>query len=309
MYMVTIPPFWHFCLPLLKSISDGQEHKTASKIGAVSDELGLSDKQRNEIMPSKRKSPITYVYHRLGWAKTHLQYAGLVERPHWGFIRITQRGLDVLKDPPTLIDMKYLQQFESWEEWYRKLRSRDGGTDDGDELDVDGGEDPEETMRRGVKGMRKVLHLELQEEISKISSTGFESLVLDLLNRMKYGDTERTGRSGDGGIDGVIYEDELGLGRIYMQCKQYKNPVQPKDVRDFIGALQTTSAKKGIFITTSTFTSGAEEYVKTLKADTLVVLINGKRLVELMEKNGVGVYKEEDVPINKIDRGYFEDFD
>ena len=301
------PPFNRFMLPLLRAISDGKEHGMPSIIRAVSDELSLSEEQRNEIMPSKRKRRTTYVSHRLGWAKTNLQRAGLLEMPNRGYAKITQKGLDVLKDPPDEISRKYLQRFESYREWKSTFKRRGDNTEEEDEPDVDI-ETPNETIRRGFDDYRQNLHSELLEEISKIPPRGFEALVLDLLRQMRYGEiVKRTKRSWDDGIDGIVYEDELGLGKIYIQCKRYKNPVQVNEVKEFMGTLHTTNTKKGIFITTSRFTPNARSCVDDLKTDTTVVLMDGSQLVDLMEKNGVGVSKVEDMTINEIDQSYFED--
>ena len=301
-----VPPFNKFVLPLLRAISDGKEHTMASIISAVSDDLGLSEKQRNEKMPSKRKRRITYVYHRLGWAKTSLQRAGLLEMPNRGYAKITQQGLDVLKDPPDEISRKYLQRFESYREWKDTFKRRGDNTEEEDELDVDISETPNETIQRGFDNYRQDLHSRLLEEVLKIPPHSFEELALDLLERMYGGKAELTQRSRDGGFDGIVYEDELGLSKIYIQCKQYSsNSVPAKDIDAFIGVL--ASSKKGIFITTSEFTQDAKERIRN-RNDVSVVLINGLRLAELMEKHGVGVSEEDSIAINKIDQDYFEQY-
>lgn len=295
-----MPPFNKFMLPLLRAISNGQEHETASIIRAVSDEMGLSKKDQEEVYPN-RKIRKTYV--NVGWAKTNLKYAGLLEGTGGGRVKITQKGLSVLKENPDEINRKYLRRFPSYVEWKNKSRNKNA---DDNELDV-GTESPYETIERSVEALQEELYSELLCEITQISPSGFELLVLDLLKQMEYGDTEHVGRSGDGGIDGIITEDKLGLSKIYIQCKRYSNPVQPKDVREFIGALDTKSTKKGIFVTTSKFTQQAEDYVKEVKNDKVVILVDGERLVKLMEKHGVGVSRDH-ITVNKIDRGFFERF-
>ena len=302
------PPFNRFMLPLLRAISDGQEHTTPSIISAVSDDLGLSEEQRDEIMPSKRKARTTYVADRLSWAKTYLKRAGLLEMPNRGYAKITQKGLDVLKDPPDEISRKYLQRFESYREWKGTFKRRGDNTSEENEPDVDTGETPNDTMQRGFDEYRQDLHSELLEEVLKIPPHSFEKLALDLLERMYGGKAEQTQRSRDGGFDGIVYEDELGLSKIYTQCKRYDrgNLVRPKDIDAFIGVLDASS-KKGIFITTSEFTPDAKERLKN-RNDVSVVLINGLRLAELMEKHGVGVSEEYSIAINKIDQDYFEQY-
>ena len=299
------PPFNRFMLPLLRAISDGKEHTMASIISAVSDDLDLSEEQRNKRMPGKRKARTTYVYHRLGWAKTNLKRAGLLEMPNRGNTKITQKGLDVLKDPPDEISRKYLQQFESYREWKNTFKRRGGNTDEEDEADVDI-ETPNETIQRGFDDYRRDLHSKLLEEVLKIPPHSFEELALDLLERM-YGKAEQTQRSKDGGFDGIVYEDELGLSKIRIQCKRYdvNNAVRSKDIDAFIGILDAN--KKGVFITTSEFTADAKDRLKN-RNDVSVVLINGLRLAKLMEKYGVGVYEKDSITINEIDQDYFEQY-
>lgn len=286
-----VPPFNRFMLPVLKVIADGQEHKMAGIVSAVSNELGLTDEERDKPMPSKGKTRITYVYHRVSWAKTNLERAGLLKMPGWGRVKITQRGLDVLKDSPNEISRKDLRQFDSYREWEGTFKSRGNNSDE--EPDADSTETPNEIILRGVDQLRKDLHADLLDKIQKMHPRGFEELARQLLIQMKYGDTaEKTKRSRDGGIDGIVYEDELGLSKIYIQCKRYKDTVQVDEVRSFMGTLHTTNTKKGIFITTSGFTQSAEECVESLKTDAAVVLIDGPKLADLMEKNGVGVTEE-----------------
>ena len=256
-------------------------------------------------MPGKRKARTTYVYHRLGWAKTNLKRAGLLEMPNRGYVKITPKGLDVLKDPPDEISRKDLRQFDSYREWESTFKRRNDNTDEEDEADVD--ETPNETIERGFDNYRQDLHSKLLEEVLKIPPRSFEALALDLLERMYGGEAKGTQYSKDGGFDGIVYEDELGLSKIRIQCKRYdvNNAVRSKDIDAFIGILDAN--KKGVFITTSEFTQDAEDRLKN-RNDVSVVLINGLRLAELMEKYGVGVYEKDSKTINEIDQDYFEQY-
>jgi len=160
----------------------------------------------------------------------------------------------------------------------------------------------------GYTIIQENLYNDLLEKIKSVSDNGFERLVLDLCKKMNYGDiVQHTGKSGDQGIDGIIKEDRLGLGEIYIQAKRWENAVQSKEIRNFAGSLQATKTKKGIFITTSDFTSDGIEFVKKL-SDSTIILINGKELAKLMEEYDVGVSEVDSVKIKKIDQDYFEQY-
>ena len=302
---MVVPPFEEFMLPLLKAVSDGGEYTLANAVRPVSDSMGLSEDDRNKVMPSKRNRSTTYARNRLHWAKTYLKFAGLLEIPSRGKFRITQRGRDVLGERPSRIDIKYLLRFESFAEW--KSKSRGEGADSAEAPSASSAT-PEEAIQRGVAEYSESLHADLLEEVLKISPRGFEELALDLLERMYGGEAELTPSGRDGGFDGIVHEDELGLAKIYVQCKRYDsgNLVRAKDVDAFVGVLDASS-KKGIFITTSNFTPDAKDRLKN-RNDVSVVLIGGMRLAELMEKHGVGVSEKDSITINKIDQDYFEQY-
>lgn len=245
-----------------------------------------------------RKTSI--VYDRATWASTYLKRAGLLESAGHGYLKITQRGSEVLAENPDKITRKYLSKFGAI----------DGSVKDPYESTVDpiSPETPDDTIQRGLADQRSQLYHELKEALANISPTGFEKLVLDMCKSMRYGDKIRhTGESGDHGIDGVISADELGLEEICIQAKRWDSSVGPKDVRDFVGALARTSTRKGIFITTSSFTEEARAAASNL-GGTRVILIDGDKLVKLMNEYGTGVVKEYDVIINKVDSEYFDQF-
>ena len=290
-----------FMLPILKAIEDEREYTIANIVRAVSNDLGLSKKEREEIMSSST------LRSNLSWAKTHLKYAGLVEYTKSREVfKITQHGLKVLKNPPSMIDRKYLRRnFDPYKEQSKKLENHGSDTSE-DEMDFT---DPNEAIDRYTDKLRNALHSDLRDEISKRSPKGFVDLTLDLLGRIYGGAVEAGKQTRDGGIDGTIQEDELGLNKIYIQCKRYKSDVTAKDVRDFLGALHSKSTKKGIFITSSEFTPDAKKSIENLKTDASVVLVDGLRLAELMDKNGIGVSTERSISINNLDQDHFDRFE
>lgn len=301
-----IPSFDGFMLPLLKAVADGKEYTSKDIVRIVSDSLGLSEEERNKVMKSKRNKRQTVAYNRTHWARLFLKKAGLLEAPSMGKIKITQQGLNVLnEDQISKIDRKYLRRFDSFSEWENKSRDGANVTDE----PVSSSDTPEDTIQGGIEEYNEMLYANLLEEVSKISPYDFEKLVLDLLERMYGGVVEQTKHSRDGGFDGIVYEDELGLGKIYIQCKRYdsNNHIRPKDIDAFIGVLDASS-KKGIFITTSKFTPDAEDRVKN-RSDVSVALVDGDHLAKLMNKYGVGVAEKESITINEIDQDYFAEFD
>ena len=294
-----IPTVEDLMLPLLQAVKDGHSYQVRDASERTSELLGLSSDARNVIMPGKTT---TTVHYRLGWARHYLKRAGLLEAPSYGLVKITDLGSKVLAEQPSKIDKNYLSRF--------------GPTDNAEDSGVvhpageDSSETPEDTMRRGLAGMRGRLHQDLKEELERVSPAGFEKLVLDVCKNMGYGDmTRHTGESRDRGIDGIIREDKLGLGEIYIQAKRWGSSVRAKDVRDFVGALAATSTKKGIFITTSSFTPDASAAVNNLKDGTRVILIDGDQLVSLMDESGTGVVESATITINRVDREYFTQFD
>lgn len=294
-----IPTVEGLMLPLLEAVKDGVSYQVRDASERASEILGLSRDARNAVMPGRTT---TTVHYRLGWARHYLKRAGLLEAPSYGLVKITERGLEALAENPTSIDKKYLSRF--------------GPADNAEDPGVvhlaggDSSETPEDTMRRGLAGMRGRLYQDLKEELERVSPAGFEKLVLDVCKNMGYGDmTRHTGESGDRGIDGIIREDKLGLGEIYIQAKRWGSSVRAKDVRDFVGALAATSTKKGIFITTSSFTADARAAADTLKDGTRVILIDGDMLVRLMDESGTGVVGSTAITINRVDREYFTQFD
>lgn len=299
---MTIPTYEDMMLPIMKSIKDGKEYSLRNVEEAVSREFQLSEEEQNRMLPSGK---MTYLYNRIGWAKTSLKMAGLLEQPRIGIITITNRGLDALRENLPHIDLEYLSKFSEFVEWQHRKRN---DKQESQNLFQITKQTPDDMISAGYDLIRENLYNEILEKVKTLSDQGFERLVLDLCKKMNYGDwVKHTGKSGDQGIDGIIKEDRLGLGEIYLQAKRWQNTVTSKEVRDFAGSLQATKTKKGIFITTSDFTPDGREFITKLK-DSTIILINGKELAKLMEEYDVGVSEINSIRIKKIDHDYFEQY-
>jgi restriction system protein len=290
-----IPDYQKIMLPLLKYAEDGQEHHIRDAIEQLADEFKLSEDERRELLQSGQRAVFDS---RVSWARTYLKKAGLIESTKRGYLKITERGLKVLKDGPTEIDAKYLERFPEFVQFKTTKVVKDEEST------------PEELMEIGSQKLQKELASELLDRIKKCSPTFFEKLVVELLVKMGYGGSradagKAIGRTGDEGIDGIIKEDKLGLDIIYIQAKKWENQVSRPEIQKFAGALQGQRARKGIFITTSTFLDTAIEYVS--KIDNKIILINGERLAQLMIENDIGVSKIAEYNIKKIDTDYFSE--
>ena len=298
---MTIPDYQTIMLPLLKLAGDKKEHSIREAIDSVSGLFRLSDEQKKEVLPSGRSYIID---NRVGWARTYLKKAGLLEDTRRSYFRITEEGLGALAKSPTEINIKFLQQFPGFNEFRKKK-------DDEEEEPVsqgDSSQTPQELLEYGYQKIKRDLAQELIESTKKVSPRFFEQLVVELLLKMGYGGSVKDagkaiGQSGDGGIDGIIKEDKLGLDVIYIQAKRWENVVGSNEIRNFVGSLVGKNANKGVFITTSGFTRDALEYVKTITHK--VILIDGDMLAQLMIENNVGVSGVISYEVKKIDSDYF----
>lgn len=301
-----IPDYQSIMLPLLRVVSDKQEHKFRDIIETLASQFKLTDDEREELLPS-RLQPI--LDNRVGWAKTYLKKAGLLDNPKRGIVVITQRGLAVLSQNPQKINVRFLRQFPEFIEFQTTKRDTLEKTKVDEDVDT---QTPEETLENAYQRIRKSLAQDLLNKVIGIHPTDFERTVVKLLFKMGYGGSikdagEAVGRSGDEGIDGTIKEDKLGLDVIYIQAKRWQpeNTVGRPEIQKFVGALAGKDAKKGIFITTSSFTKEAIEYVK--RVDPKVILIEGEQLANLMIDYDVGVTKSTSYEIKKIDSDYFNE--
>lgn len=297
-----IPDFQTLMRPLLQHLSDDSDHSNQETVSVLVDQFHLSEEERIQLLPSGKQSVFT---NRIAWAKSHLKQAGLIESPRWGVYRISARGLTLLRATEGPINIKVLSQFPE----YQKFRSSKPAEAEVIEEPPSGDEmTPEEHIEYGYKQIRQKLSIEILERIKKCPPDFFERLVVDLIVAMGYGgsrsDAGRAiGRAGDGGIDGIVKEDRLGLDVIYIQAKRWEGTVGRPEIQKFAGALQGQRARKGIFITTSSFTKEAQDFASLI--DTKVILIDGAELADLLIDHGVGVIKGDVYEIKRIDSDYF----
>jgi len=299
---MTIPEYQTLMLPLLKLAGDQSDHSLGEAYDALAKELGVSDAERDELLPSGKQSRFE---NRVGWARTYLKKAGLLESPERGKFRITRRGLDVLKAQPDQITKEYLSQFAEFREFQTRQNMRHEETEAREE---EQSRTPDEVLDAAYQVLRRALAQDLLERVKSASPRFFEKTVVDLLLAMGYGGSridagEIIGKSGDGGIDGIIKEDKLGLDAIYVQAKKWENTVGRPTVQEFAGSLAGRKARKGVIITTSQFSSEAKDYVDRL--DMKIVLIDGEQLAQLMIDYGIGVTEKIAYSVKRIDEDYF----
>ncbi len=303
---MTVPDYQSIMLPLLQFASDQQEHSLRQSIEALAEKFSLSNEDRKQLLPSGRQATFD---NRVGWARTYLAKAGLLQVTRRGYFRISERGLKVLQGKPKKIDNKFLRQYPE----FLAFQSRNSDIEEADHSENnDSTQTPEELMEGAYQRIRQDLASELLEIVQGFSSSFFEKLVVDLLVKMGYGGTRKDagkaiGASGDEGIDGIINEDRLGLDIVYIQAKKWQSTatVTRPEIQKFAGALQGQRARKGIFITTSTFSQGARDYVSRI--DSKIVLIDGETLAQLMIDYNVGVSVISSYDIKRVDLDYFNE--
>lgn len=308
---MSIPDYQAFMLPVLRKAAGG-EVKISSVIEELAEEFSLSDDEKAELLPSGKQ---TVVANRIHWAKTYLKQAGLVDSTRRGHFVISDRGRAVLAKNPSAIDNNLLESFTEFQDFKirQKTLSTNGGGESEPELPPVGDKrTPDEVMREAHRRIEDALRGEMLEKIREASPAFFEGLVVNLLVAMGYGgsvtDAGRAlGRSGDGGIDGVIDQDALGLDRVYIQAKRYGegNNVGPGAIRDFFGSLDRFKASKGLFVSTSNFTKEAVETAQALSKR--IVLIDSEALTKLMVRYNVGCRVEETLYVRKLDEDFFAD--
>jgi restriction system protein len=302
---VAIPDFQSIMVPLLDAHLDGQEHRNRDLVKVLAERFGLTDKERREMLPSGRAKLFD---NRVGWAKTHITQAGLLASPRRAISVITPLGREVLQRHPDRVDLAILKQYPAYRA-FREKRSLNGGGDgvQGDALAAD---TPEEALDKAYIKARSEVEAELLRRVIESPPEFLEQVVVDLVVQMGYGGSRRDagealGKSGDGGVDGIIKEDPLGLDAIYLQAKRWENVVGRPEIQKFAGALQGQRSRKGIFITTSSFTREALEYAGLI--ETKIILIDGVRLARLMFDQGIGVATESIYEVKRIDSDYFSD--
>lgn len=301
-----IPKFNDLFNDILELLSDKKEYKTRDVKEIISNKLDLTDEERQELIPSGAE-PI--IKNRIGWSLTSLKKAGYVESKKWGSVNITELGLYEYKNNPN-ITIEDLMKIPSYQEYMgTDSKSNDNSDDDVIESSIDS--TPEETIEKAYKTINNQLSDQILENILNNDPYFFEKLVVDLLLKMGYGEFREnagitTSASNDGGIDGIINEDVLGLDKIGIQAKRFApdNVIGRPMLQSFAGALFGKGLTKGVFITTSSFTQGAIDFVKNQSGMT-IILIDGKKLTNLMIKYELGTFTIHNYPIKQIDSDYF----
>jgi restriction system protein len=298
---MAVPPFQDLMLPLLEFASDGQDHTQNEVVDRLASRLELSEEDRRELVPSGRKPRLD---DRVSWAVVYLRKAALLESSRWGVFHITERGRQALRAKPPRIDIKFLSQYTEFQEFHWRS---DGQRSDGSK-DEQAEQTPQEVLEASYQGLRRELAIELLQRVKAAPPRFFEELVVDLLVAMGYGGSRRDagqaiGQAGDGGIDGIIKEDRLGLDVVYVQAKRWDGTVGRPAVQAFAGSLEGQRARKGVFITTSQFSQDARDYVSRIEKR--IVLIDGEQLAQHMIDFGVGVTEVATYIVKKLDLDYF----
>jgi restriction system protein len=306
-----VPDFQTLMLPVLKQFADGTDKTPADVRGPIGAEFGLTTDDLATMLPSGRQTTFA---NRVAWALGYLKQSNLLESPRHAHYRITERGREVLRSPPERIDISFLERYPD----FQAFRNRTGVALDAVAAKAAPGSSsltsdaalltPDEQVRAGAERIRENLATLLLYQVKRGSPAAFERLVVDLLVAMGYGGSHKdaaqvVGKSGDGGIDGIIKEDRLGLENIYVQAKRWDTTVGRPAIQQFAGALHGHRARKGVVITTSNFSREAIEYAKA--SQIAIVLIDGTQLTDFMIEFGIGVTDVETIKIKRLDMDYF----
>mgnify|MGYP001331966699 FL=1 len=298
---MTLPNWEKFMSPVLSNSKE--EIRVINLAEICAKHFNLTSEEKN--IGYEKSSGLKYI-HRTWWAVTFLRQAGLLEKPKRGYIKITKKGKEVLDSGIKEINEKYLHKFPEFINFLNRSKKKDE-TKKSDEKDLTA----EEKIQSSVDEINEVVKSDILERILKQNAYFFESLVVDLLKAMGYAGANNfakvTKKTRDGGIDGILYQDALGLDKVFVQAKRYKedNLVQGKEMTNFIGSLEVKGTNKGIFITTSEFSKSAFEKIKDSSKN--VITINGNKLTDLMLQYSVGVRNEKIHNIPRVDEDYFEE--
>lgn len=302
---MAVPDFQSIMLPLLRQVADRKDHTLKSLVDGLADHFNLTDDERTELLPSGRQPRF---YNRVIWASTYLRKAELLSSPKRATVSITDRGLDVLNSGVERISISYLNRFPEFVAF--QTAKRDTRPASQEATEQEDAQTPEEILDSAYEQIRATLGQELLSKVQSLTWMDFERLVVQLLVRMGYGGSVKDAgralaKSGDEGIDGTIKEDKLGLDIIYIQAKKWQtgNTVGRPEIQKFVGALAGQGAKKGIFITTSSFSREARDYVP--RNETKIVLIDGEELTQLMIDHDLGVTLQQTYAVKRIDSDFF----
>lgn len=298
-----IPDFQTVMRPVLAAVANGAPLALSALRERITDEFQLTEEERHERLPSGRQ---TVINNRVGWARTYLNKAGLLSIPAKGQVQITPRGQEALTSGPDRITVGWLKRYPEFAEFHTARPS----STDSEELPVTSNEEitPDEQLNQAHQALMQSLADELLTQVRAATPTFFEQLVVDLMIAMGYGGSHKeagraTQQTNDDGIDGIIKEDKLGLDVIYLQAKRWTHTVHRPEIDKFIGALTRQRARKGVFITTSDFSSGARDAAMGL--DIKVVLIDGAELARLMVENSLGCSVKQVYEVKELDSDYF----
>ena len=311
---MAIPDYQALMLPVLRLAARG-EQRVGAAADRVADELGLSSEERETMLPSGRQRLLN---NRIHWAKFYMSKAGLISSPGRGRFVATEQGRQLLATNPNQINVAVLMKYQPFREFYRSEReqTQDAADVAPNEKPMKSGDiTPEEQIESAYQSLQSTLRADLLDRIAQNTPSFFERLIVDLLVAMGYGGSRRNaasqlvGRSGDGGVDGVINEDRLGLDRVYVQAKRYAkgNVVGRPEVQAFVGSLVGLGATKGVFVTTSAFSPQARDFVRHLSQR--VILLDGQNFADLMIEHGVGVRTNRTVEFKRIDEDFFSEDD
>jgi restriction system protein len=305
---MAIPDYQSIMLPLLQLAEDGKEHVFRESVSALAAHFALTPDELQRLLPSGSQ-PL--FINRVGWARTYLVKARLLESPRRGYFRITERGRGVLTKPPARLDAAFLrrsyQEFREFVAAPPAPEDSKGGIPATAALETD---TPEESLEASYQTLRRAVESDVLARLQSASPSFFERVVVRLLVAMGYGGTLRDagkaiGGSGDEGIDGIIKEDRLGLDVVYVQAKKWTTQVGRPEIQKFAGALQGQRARKGVFITTATFSPEARTFVENI--DAKIVLISGAQLAQFMFEHNVGVAPASVYEVKKVDMDFFEE--
>lgn len=302
-----IPDYQTIMLPLLKLASDKQEHKFSDAVQNLAEKFSLTDEEKGELLPSGTQAVFN---NRVGWARSYLKQAALLSSTKRGYFKITEQGLSLLAEKPEKINSALLERYAEFQEFRNRKKDQSKIPEETGASLIPENETPEDSLAAAYKLLRKNLEDEILASVKDSSPAFFERLVVDLLVKMGYGGNRQDagralGKSGDGGIDGIINEDQLGLDVIYIQAKRWEGVVGRPEIQKFAGALQGQRARKGVFITTSGFTKEAMEYASLIESK--IILISGEKLASLMAQHNVGVTVAGKYEVKKIDSDYFDE--
>lgn len=304
---MAVPDFQTIMLPFLKELSDGKERVMRELTGTLGDRFQLTESERQEMLPSGGQSIFT---NRVAWAKAHLKNAGLIENPSRGVVKISETGAFVLSQNPKVINCRFLKQYPSYLKFIGQSSEDDTASDIAtDPTSIEVEKTPQELIDISFEALRKATAEELLERLRKCSPGFFEIVVVQLLQALGYGatgDALVTGKSGDAGIDGIIKEDKLGLDVVCVQAKRWDSNVGRPIIQAFVGSMDFVRARKGVVITTSSFSRDAEDYVHRIEGKK-VVLIDGTTLAKLMIEHDVGVNVIKRFEIKEVSNDFFEE--